>query len=85
MDAISICEKKAVLDVDRCIGCGLCVTTCPTQSLSLVRKPVADRMSVPKDHAAAVINVGRARGRLSIPESVRMQIKSKWDRLMTPK
>jgi ferredoxin len=85
MDAISICEKKAVLNVERCIGCGLCVTICPTQSLSLVRKPVAEQMSVPKDHAASVINVGRARGRLSIPDLVRMQIKSKWDRLMASK
>ncbi|MEW6443531.1 MAG: 4Fe-4S binding protein [bacterium] len=24
---------------DRCIGCGLCVTACPAEAVSLIRKP----------------------------------------------
>jgi ferredoxin len=27
------------LDANRCIGCGLCVSTCPTEALTLRRKP----------------------------------------------
>jgi len=30
MEALHLNNKKAVLDAGRCIGCGLCVTTCPT-------------------------------------------------------
>ena len=35
MDAEGICE----LAVERCIGCGLCVTTCPSEALTLHPKP----------------------------------------------
>jgi Fe-S-cluster-containing hydrogenase component 2 len=35
MDAISSLEGKAVVDRLRCIGCALCVTTCPSGALRL--------------------------------------------------
>ena len=38
MDAISIIEKKANINLDRCIGCGQCVIGCPTQSIRLDKK-----------------------------------------------
>jgi Fe-S-cluster-containing hydrogenase component 2 len=38
MDAIQIENKKAIIDLDRCIGCGLCVTTCKKEALSLLEK-----------------------------------------------
>ncbi|MHB0958328.1 MAG: 4Fe-4S binding protein [Pirellulaceae bacterium] len=85
MEAIRMHEKKSVLDVDRCIGCGLCVSTCPTHCLSLVRKPPSEQPDVPKDHVKSVINVGQARGRLGRRELIRMQVKSKLDRLRAPK
>jgi len=85
MDAIRLSDKKSVLDTDRCIGCGLCVSTCPTHSLSLVRKPAAEQARIPKDHIKSVIKVGQARGKLGIGELVAMQLKSKLDRLLTPK
>ena len=27
---------KAVVDLDACIGCGLCVSTCPSEALKMV-------------------------------------------------
>ncbi len=38
IDAISIEDKKAVIDLDRCIGCGLCVTTCKNEAMYLIEK-----------------------------------------------
>lgn len=35
MDAVSIQDKKAVVDLTRCIGCGLCVPTCPVKVMHL--------------------------------------------------
>jgi len=39
MEAINIVNDKAVVNLDRCIGCGLCVTTCTTGALQLKKKP----------------------------------------------
>jgi Na+-translocating ferredoxin:NAD+ oxidoreductase subunit B len=83
MEAIRVSDHQAALDQDRCIGCGLCVTTCPHHALSLVRKPPAEQPAVPKDHAKAVIKVAQARGKLGMSELIRLQIKSKLDRLLS--
>jgi len=40
-------EDRISLDADRCIGCGLCVSTCPTGSLTLMRKPAGEQIKVP--------------------------------------
>ena len=47
MDAFTSVDDKVDLNVDRCIGCGLCVSTYPTDALTLVRKPDADRQDIP--------------------------------------
>ena len=41
MDALTLEDEQVVLNSDRCIGCGLCVSTCPTESLILKRKSVS--------------------------------------------
>jgi NAD-dependent dihydropyrimidine dehydrogenase PreA subunit len=38
MEALTLEDEQVVLNSDRCIGCGLCVSTCPTGSLILKRK-----------------------------------------------
>ena len=38
MEALTLEDEHVVLNSDRCIGCGLCVSTCPTGSLTLERK-----------------------------------------------
>lgn len=85
MEAISLTDGKAALDLNRCIGCGLCVSTCPTDSLSLVRKPKAKQPYVPKNIIDTNIKLGKARGKLGIGKMVRMQVRSKLDRLLAPR
>jgi Fe-S-cluster-containing hydrogenase component 2 len=41
-------DDKAVYNRSNCFGCGLCVTTCPTDSLILERKP-DDQLTLPQD------------------------------------
>ncbi|MBW1770280.1 MAG: 4Fe-4S binding protein [Deltaproteobacteria bacterium] len=76
---------RAVLDIDQCIGCGLCVSTCPTESLTLVRKPESDQASVPGNMIEAYVKLGRERGKLSSFSLVQMQMKSKLDRFLASK
>jgi Fe-S-cluster-containing hydrogenase component 2 len=47
MQAITQDESVVNVNTDRCIGCGLCVSTCPTDALSLVRKPEKDQKDMP--------------------------------------
>jgi len=85
MEALCIDNKKTALDLNRCIGCGLCVSTCPTQSLSLVRKPKAKQPYVPKDIIETNNKVGKARGKLGMSKLIGMQVRSKLDRLLASK
>jgi Pyruvate/2-oxoacid:ferredoxin oxidoreductase delta subunit len=48
MNALVEDEDQVALNQERCIGCGLCVTTCPSEALKLVRKPQADRILIPQ-------------------------------------
>ncbi len=80
-----IADKKAVLDLNRCIGCGLCVGTCPTHSLSLVRKPKTKQPYLPKDIGETRLRLGRARGKLGMGRMIGMKVRSKLDRLLAPK
>ena len=76
-------DSTAALDLKRCIGCGLCVSTCPSDSLSLVRKPKAKQPYVPKDIVESNVKLGKARGKLGIGKRMGVQVRSKLDRLLS--
>jgi Pyruvate/2-oxoacid:ferredoxin oxidoreductase delta subunit len=48
MEAITQQEDQYVVQPDRCIGCGVCVPTCPTESISLIRKPESLQVEPPQ-------------------------------------
>ncbi len=47
MQALVEAGDRVDLNPDRCIGCGLCVSTCPSGALSLVRKSDSKWTQVP--------------------------------------
>jgi Fe-S-cluster-containing hydrogenase component 2 len=59
MEALTLEDEQVALNSDRCIGCGLCVSTCPTSSLILKRK--SENKHVPLNIAATWEELSLAR------------------------
>ncbi len=85
MDALLLEDEKIVMDKDRCIGCGLCVSTCPTDSFKLVRRPANEQPAIPKNIVETSKQLARRRGKLGVTGMIKMQLKSKLDRLLAAK
>ena len=64
-----------ILHTQRCIGCGLCVTTCTTGALALARKPEEEQPYVPRDLVDLHMRRGRARGVLGTGEMVKTAVR----------
>ncbi len=47
MDALTLINNISVVNLDRCIGCGLCVPTCPSEAMHLNNKE--EEVVPPKD------------------------------------
>jgi Fe-S-cluster-containing hydrogenase component 2 len=78
MEALSLDGGRVIVDMNRCIGCGLCVSTCPTGSLVLVPKPAAEQPDVPLTMTKTYIKLARARGKLKPGRLLKMWIRSKF-------
>jgi len=62
VNAIEEGEEVYQVIRERCIGCGLCVPTCPSEAVQLVRKPAEELVSPPKDEMDWYDERGRQRG-----------------------
>jgi len=62
VNAIQEGEDAYQVIKERCIGCGLCVSTCPSEAIQLVRKDPADLNLPPKDEMGWYEARGRSRG-----------------------
>jgi Na+-translocating ferredoxin:NAD+ oxidoreductase subunit B len=69
MDALAAGDIHVTFKSERCIGCGLCVTTCPSEALTLVRKPESSRTRVPDtlDTTWRIIAQEQAQSQPNIP------------------
>jgi NAD-dependent dihydropyrimidine dehydrogenase PreA subunit len=62
VNAIEEAEEAYRVIAQRCIGCGLCVTTCPSEAIQLIRKPEDELVAPPKDEMDWYEKRARIRG-----------------------
>ena len=65
-EAITV-DDVAHVNRDRCIGCGLCVTTCSTGAMSLQPKPADQHREPPPSAKDAIMQLAKERGKDLIP------------------
>lgn len=62
MDAIAEDNGGYSVKPERCIGCGACISTCPTESITLVRKPESEHDQPPANIADWYFKRAQSRG-----------------------
>lgn len=63
MEAISEKDDYYEVNRDRCIGCGVCVSTCQTESISLVRKPADQCIQPPPNMVSWMVERSKDTGK----------------------
>ena len=66
MEASTMENKTAGVNLDRCIGCGLCVSRCEFGAITLVAKEKPEQYAVPSHIVDTYMDMARERG--LIPE-----------------
>jgi Fe-S-cluster-containing hydrogenase component 2 len=64
IEAIEVVDDISTIDLNRCIGCGLCVTTCPAEAIALIQKPEDQLYEPPKTGAETYIRIMQERGKI---------------------
>ncbi len=64
MDAIVMEDDAAVVNLDRCIGCGVCVPVCPSGALALVKKAEAEQYVPPENTFTTYLTMAQERGNI---------------------
>jgi Fe-S-cluster-containing hydrogenase component 2 len=80
MDAFRMEDSKVSLEKERCIGCGLCVTTCPTGALRLQRKPEPLQKKIPRTWIEALYTLAKKRGKLGPIKVLKIKARTSFDR-----
>lgn len=62
VNAIDLIDAVYRVNRQKCIGCGLCITTCPSEAVSLVAKPEDMRETPPVSEEEWFAQRGKARG-----------------------
>ena len=68
MEAITIEDDTAIIDLDRCIGCGLCVTTCPSEAARLVKKAEMEQYLPPESKGEVFMQLAIERKKNLLPK-----------------
>jgi Fe-S-cluster-containing hydrogenase component 2 len=64
MEAIELVDGISTVLLNRCIGCGLCVTTCPTEAIQLVKKNDDELYEPPRSGVETFMRIMQERGKL---------------------
>lgn len=62
MDAITIIDETAWIDPKRCIGCGVCISECPTEALKFEQKDAEEQYDPPANLFETYMNIAKERG-----------------------
>jgi len=62
VDAIEEGDEAYRVVKEKCIGCGLCISTCPSEAVQLIRKHPEEIVTPPKDEMEWYEKRGRMRG-----------------------
>jgi Fe-S-cluster-containing hydrogenase component 2 len=52
-------DDVAAVDEGKCIGCGLCISTCPTEGISLARRTAEEASRIFTDDAELLQTLAR--------------------------
>jgi len=63
MDAITM-DGSAIVNLDRCIGCGVCIPDCATEAIGLVAKDPGGKYVPPRFIYQAYLKMAKERGKL---------------------